>query len=269
VVGQLFLPRFVITQTLPNVEFASHDDQKTCKDRTTTEMIIPFASPLVFKYLALPVAARGGVLRFFLLSHGVAFEEQLIAMNTWSTEKQRLISSGENPSGTLPIIYAKNNNDISDSTGDAHPQHIAVSRYLARVYQLTSEDPYKDYVQDLVADEYLGFRDQWVATTFGGNDETKAKYSTVSLPIQLTKFNALYQQFKTEETFLSTSAKTRQPLWGDAAVFGLLWDHTMTGYLTVEDLNDKYPHLAALFAAYHAIPAVNHWIETKMLASKK
>ena len=228
-------------------------------------MTITLESPLVFKYLALPVAARGGVLRFFLLSHGVKFDEELIPMSgdTWSTEKQRLIASGENPSGTVPIIYSKNTN-----LRDAHPQHIAVSRYLARVYQLTSEDSYKDYVQDLVADEYLGFRDQWVAATFGGNAEAKAKYTTETLPPQLTKFNALYQQFKTEEAFLSVSAKTGQPLWGDAAVFGLLWDHTMTGYVTVQDLENKYPHLAALFAAYHAIPPVNQWIETK-IGSKK
>jgi glutathione S-transferase len=86
--------------------------------------------------------------------------------------------------------------------------------------------------------------------------------------IQLTKFDALYQHFKTDETFLSISAKTGQPSWGDAALFGLLWDHIITGHMTVEDLNDQYPHLAALFAAYHAIPAVNPWIETK-LASKK
>jgi hypothetical protein len=119
--------------------------KRNIKDLTTTKLTITQASPLVFKYLALPVAARGGVLRFFLLSHGVAFEEQLIAMNTWSTEKQRLISSGENPSGTVPIIYAKSS-DTSKYTGDAHPQRIAVSRYLARVEQLTSDDPFRDYV---------------------------------------------------------------------------------------------------------------------------
>jgi hypothetical protein len=51
------------------------------------------------------------------------------------------------------------------------------------VYQLTSEDSYKDYVQDLVADEYLGFRDQWVAATFGGNANKKAKYTSSMLPI--------------------------------------------------------------------------------------
>jgi glutathione S-transferase len=228
-------------------------------------MTITLESPLVFKYIAMLVAACGGVLHFFLLSHGVSFEEELIPMSgdTWSTEKQRLIASGENPSGTVPIVYSKN----TDSN-DAHPQHIAVSRYLARVYQLTSEDSYKDYVQDLVADEYLGFRDQWVAATFGGNADEKAKYSTETLPSQLTKFDALYAQFKTEEVFLSVSAKTGQPLWGDAAVFGLLWDHTMTGYITVQELEQKYPHLAALFAAYHAIPPVNQWIETKIASTK-
>jgi hypothetical protein len=86
-------------------------------------MTITLESPLVFKYIAMLVAACGGVLHFFLLSHGVSFEEELIPMsgNTWLVEKQRLIASGENPLGTVPIVYSKN----TDST-DAHPQHIAV-----------------------------------------------------------------------------------------------------------------------------------------------
>ena len=39
-----------------------------------------------------------------------------------------------------------------------------------------SDDAYEEYVQDLVADEYQGFRDAWVKTAFSGTDEEKAKY---------------------------------------------------------------------------------------------
>jgi glutathione S-transferase len=218
-------------------------------------MTISTESPLIFEYLILPhgLGGRGGVQRFFLLTQKIPFDEKLVPLDEWGEEKKRMVSSGENPSGTVPVIYAE---------GTALPQHIATLRYLARVYDVTSGDSYKDYVQDLVADEYQGFRDKWVETAFNGTDEVKASYRKEDLPKQLSKFDALYKQFKTCDTFLSVSASTEQPLWGDAAIFGLLLDHTLTGLLTVDELK-AYPRLFALYEAYQNIPAVNAWIASK------
>mmetsp|Transcript_14501 Transcript_14501/g.31421 ORF Transcript_14501/g.31421 Transcript_14501/m.31421 type:complete len:220 (-) Transcript_14501:38-697(-) len=216
--------------------------------------MITTGSPLTFKYLnLLPFGARGGVTRFFMLSQGIDFEEKLYSPgDEWAQEKARLVKSGENPSGTAPILYSNN--------GDPHPQYIAASRYLARVHKVTSGDDYKDYVQDMVADEYQGFRDAWVKTTFSGTDDDKADYKKNDLGNYLTKFDALYEHFKTEKLFLSVSAKTGQPLWGDAAVYGLLRDHILTKYITMEDL-EAYPNLSAMYAAYGQIPAVQEWLE--------
>lgn len=210
-------------------------------------------SPLLFKYLNfLPFGARGGVTRFFLLSQGIPFDEQLMAPSEeWSAEKKRLMESGENPAGTSPILYSSN--------GEPHPQHIAVSRYLARVHKTTSGDDYKDYVQDLVADEYQGWRDHWVKVTFMGTDEDKAEYPKNALVKYLTVFNGLYKSFKQEEVFLSVSAKTGQPLWGDAAVYGLLRDHILSKYITQDDLA-AYPSLQAMYEAYEKIPAIQDWL---------
>ena len=149
-------------------------------------MNIRTKAPLIFKYLnLLPYGGRGGVTRFFMLTQNINFEEQLINMgDDWNKEKQRLLESGENPAGSLPILYS---ND-----GAPHPQHIAAARYLARIHKVTSGDDYKDYVQDMVADEYQGFRNQWAEATFNGDDDAKANYKTGDLVKQLTKFNALY-----------------------------------------------------------------------------
>ena len=219
--------------------------------------IVPNSAPLVFQYLnLLPLGARGGVTRFFMLSQGIDFQEQLISMADWPTVKKRLVETGQNPAGSLPIIYnADNDNE------QAHPQHIAVSRYLARIHGVTSGDDYKDYVQDLVADEYQGFRDAWVKTTFSGTDDEKTDYKTGSLVTYLTKFNALYETFATTDTFLSVSAKTGHALWGDAAVYGLLRDHILTKYITKDDLQSSYPRLATMYTAYEKIPAVQAWLE--------
>lgn len=209
-------------------------------------------APLRFKYLNfVPLGARGGVTRFFMLSQGLAFEEDLVTPGpNWAAEKKRLIESGENPAGTLPIIYSNG----------AHPQHIAVSRYIARVHGLTSGDDYKDYVQDLVADEYQSWRNDWVKVTFSGSDEDKASYKSTDVPKYLTKFNALYETFQQDEVFLSRSSKTNQPLWGDAAVYGLLRDHVLTNYITVDDLSE-FPKLSKMYASYAAIPAIKEWLD--------
>jgi Glutathione S-transferase, C-terminal domain len=217
---------------------------------SVSAMTITAASPILFKYLnILPYGGRGGVTRFFLLAQGVAFDEALIS--DWPLEKKRLVESGENPAGSVPILYAN---------GQPHPQHIASVRYVARVLGLTSGDDYKDYVQDLVADEYQGFRDEWAKATFRGDDDAKKVYKDTVVPGNLKKFNALYETFKTHDTFLSVSATTEQPLWGDAAVFGLLRDHILTGYVTRDDLND-YPRLMAVYDAYESIPKIKEWLE--------
>jgi hypothetical protein len=189
-----------------------------------------------------------------MLSQGIPFEEHLIMPGElWTAEKKRLIESGENPAGSVPIIQ-------TEKGGKAYPQHVAVSRYLARINNLTSGDDYKDYVQDLVADEYQGFREQWSQATFSGTDDQKATYKDTTLVTQLTKFESLYKTFKTDDVFLSVSAKTGNPLWGDAAVFGLLRDHVLTSYITVDDLK-AYSNLASLYNSYGNIPAVKCWLD--------
>ena len=233
-------------------------------------MKITPSSKLVLKYLALPnsIGGRGGAQRFFLLSQDIPFVEKLFAMgDEWAAEKKRLVESGENPSATVPVIEASNKTTDDDSEQVVFlPQHIATARLLAKVHQRTSGDDYQDYVQDMVADEYQGFRNKWVQIAFAASSEEKEEYCQIEQPQLLTKFNALYKQFKTHETFLSVDAANGKPLWGDAALFGLLRDLTLTGLLTLEDLKE-YPELMAMYDAFEKIPAVAEWIE-KALAAK-
>lgn len=62
--------------------------------------------------------------------------------------------------------------------------------------------------------------------------------------------------------FLSVScSKTANPLWGNAAVFGLLSDHMLTGYVTRENLS-AHPRLISMFQAYESIPEVKKWLDS-------
>ena len=219
---------------------------------------------LTFKYLNLPfgLGGRGGVQRFFLLAHNIEFTEDLVDMADWgSTEKERIKASGENPCASLPIIYVKGNDEIKSP----HLiQHIAATRYLARLNGLTKDNTaYEEYVQDLVADEYQSFRDLWVHTAFEGSEDDKAIYKGSKLPTILEKFENLYGKYKLDKVYLSVSKTDGKPLWADAALFGLLRDNMITGLLTLEDLKAKYPNLAALFEAFGSIAPVKEWIDKK------
>jgi len=227
-------------------------------------MMINKASVLKFKYLALGgIGGRGGAQRFFLLANDIPFEEDLVTGSDWgASEKARVVASGENPCGTVPIIYASN---LDEESAPAHLiQHIATARYLARVHGKTQGlSPYEEYVQDLVADEYQGWRSDWVHHAFNTKSEDeKATYKTEKVPEYLTKFEELYKKYKTHEIYLSVSSQEKSPLWGDAAVFGLVRDHILTGLLPQEDVA-KYPSLAAAYQAFGDIPSVKAWIDSK------
>lgn len=209
-----------------------------------------------FKYLDLgSIGGRGGTLRFFLLANGIPYDETLYPMGSdeWVAEKARLISSGENPCGTVPVVYNFDSNSIELS------QHIAICRFVARSNKVDSGDAFKDYIQDMMADEYQGFRDMWVRMVVRANDDEKAEYRTKTLPETLAKFEALYKKYKTADPYLSTNP-AGNPLWGDAAIFSIIYDNIQTGFLTQDTLVQSYPNLAALYQTFAAIPAVVSWI---------
>ena len=220
--------------------------------------------PLTFKYLDVPfgLGGRGGVQRFFLLAHNIDFTEELVELSDWgATEKARVLSSGENPCAALPIIYNVDSNNNNNESPHLI-QHVAALRYLARVHGITKDNTaYEEYVQDLVADEYQSFRDMWARIAFEGSDDEKAKYKTEQVPPILEKFDKLYAKYKLEESFLSVSKTDGQPLWADAGLYGLLRDNMITGFLTMEDLKEKYSHLATMFEAFGSIPAVKEWVD--------
>ena len=221
------------------------------------KVVLP-TSKLVLNYFALPngLGGRGGVLRFFFLSQGIEFEEKLFAPGEeWAAEKARLKASGENPTAKTPVVYADD---------QPLPEHISTARLLAHVHGVSSSDHYKNYVQDLVSDEYQNFRNVWAQAVFSGTDDEKATYRETEVPQRLEQFDSLYKSFKCDNSnaFLSTSDKTGQPLWGDAAIFCLLYDHIQAGLLSRQAL-DKYNHLESMFVAYEKIPAVEQWISSK------
>lgn len=215
-------------------------------------------APVQVTYLNLgPIGGRGGTLRFFLLANDIAYEDNLKEMGEeWDTEKKRLMETGENPCGSVPVTYMKS----EKGDEDLHlSQHISTMRYLANVNKLSPEDSYHSYIQDLVSDEYFGWRVDWVKHIVSATDEEKETYKTDDVPKQLAKFNSLYEKFASAGPYLSTGTNGK-PLWGDSSLFGLIYDHIQTGFITEADL-EAYPKLSTMYKEFGAIPDVAKWID--------
>mmetsp|Transcript_24339 Transcript_24339/g.78639 ORF Transcript_24339/g.78639 Transcript_24339/m.78639 type:complete len:221 (+) Transcript_24339:54-716(+) len=200
-----------------------------------------------FKYLAgLPfgLVGRGGAIRFFLLAHGIPFEEELFDMQTtWPKKKAELLLTNESPSGMVPLV------EYGDMT---LTQHIATMRYIAFDMALVST-PNGNYAQDVIADEYQVLRDAYVTAVFGGD---KDKFKTL-LSEKLTMFEKYYKKYGVHDVYVSVTLKDFKPLWGDIALFCLLRDIFKVGLLESKD--DLPPRLQAMYTAFEAIPAIAEW----------
>lgn len=204
-----------------------------------------------FKYLAItPLAGRGGVLRFFMLIHGLAFDETLVQMNEWADVKTNMIESNENPCGSLPVLSLGGDDSIPELS-----QHVALCRFLYREKVGVEVPSMEGLRQDMVADEYQGFRNAWAGVAFSGDNAAKEAYKKETVPVMLTKFNALYNKYAIKDTFLTASV----PLWADVALSGLLYDHIQTGLMAKDDLK-QYSKLNALYEGFSSIPAVAKWM---------
>lgn len=212
-------------------------------------------APLTLTYLAIkPMGGRGGTLRFFMLIHGLDFDEELIPMPEWDGVKAKMVETNENPCGTVPVLKV---ND--DKSVPLLLQHISICRYLFRT-KITGENEavnaWQEMVQDMIADEYHAWRLAWVSTL--GSKDVAAAYKAEQLPNYLKQFNALYEKYATSEPYLSTASG--KPLWGDVAVASLVDDSIQTGALSKDDLK-AYPKIDALYNAFCAIPAIAQWMD--------
>jgi glutathione S-transferase len=208
-------------------------------------------APLTLKYLSLgSLGGRGGTVRFFMLIHGVDFEDELIPLSEWGAVKAKMIESKENPSGTVPVLTVNDDGSVPELT-----QHISLCRYIFRTKISGIETtPLQEMIQDMIADEYHGWRNDWVATVV--SEDTKPVYKAEKLGKYMTLFQALYEKYATSQPFLNTT----KPLWADVAVASLIYDNIQTGWITHEDLK-AYPKLEALYDGFCAIGPVIDWMD--------
>jgi glutathione S-transferase len=196
------------------------------------------AAPIKLKYFNLGnLGGRGGVVRFCLLANNIAFTEIQIDFPTWGgSEKARILSSGENPAGYMPLVYDGNK---------VLQEHHTITRYYARQAGVYGKDAWVDYVQDAVAESMKEWRKAW-ADAVQGNDEAKKAYGEGAakryevLEGIIKKFGGLGPNFSV----------------GDAVIFGQVHDDRSTG--TNLDLT-VYPNINATIAKGLKSQGVKKW----------
>jgi hypothetical protein len=132
-------------------------------------MCITMESPLVLEYLDLPASARGDLCQGVVV---VDVPDHLIPHEGTGqvTEKQqrRLTASSENQSTSFFSMLYSNNANYANDNKNAHPRHITATCNTTMDPGRRSSSNKKDHMLDLADDESsMGFRDQWVAATFG------------------------------------------------------------------------------------------------------
>ncbi|KAL4807230.1 glutathione S-transferase [Aspergillus unguis] len=122
----------------------------------------------VYHYLTLGRLGRGEVLNLFLKDAGIDKKDVFYPWDeSWPAASKSLTEKGLTPTGLLPSLEYK---------GHVLTQHIPTLRYLAReLGKYDGESSYEKYIVDAVADVYVDWRAQWVASISGASEEYKNK----------------------------------------------------------------------------------------------
>ncbi|KAL4735375.1 glutathione S-transferase [Aspergillus similis] len=118
----------------------------------------------VYHYLAIGRLGRGEVLNLFLKDAGISTKDVLYPWDeSWPATSEKLKQQGLTRTGLLPALEYK---------GEVYTQHVPTLRFLAReLGAYDGETSHEKYTVDAVADIYIDWRSQWVASLKGATDE--------------------------------------------------------------------------------------------------
>lgn len=203
------------------------------------------------RYFALPfgLAGRGGAVRFYFQASGVQYDEALVTFEEWSSGgKAATVASKDNVSGHLPVVTLG---------GRLLTEHHAIMRHVARLQGAYGLDADRDYLVGRIADASVEWRNTLLAALFG-DDAKKAAYRGT----ERADFLARFEHFVGAEWAQQGFAVGSELSFADALVFALLWDDA-AGFEQLDLAAAGCPRLAALYARFHALPAVKAWCDAK------
>eukprot|EP00879_Flechtneria_rotunda_P000567 GHRR01000674.1.p1 GENE.GHRR01000674.1~~GHRR01000674.1.p1 ORF type:complete len:223 (+),score=57.03 GHRR01000674.1:238-906(+) len=196
-------------------------------------------------------AGRGGAVKFFLLQHGIQFQEELVGWDDWANGlKTQAIDSGKNISGHLPVLKL-NGEDLFES--------FAIMRYLSKEHGLYGSDAKRDYLVDMAADLGSEWRNAYSAAAFGTNEDKK---TYLTGPHKRNHYYKLFDTIITRNKGSGPHLVGNSPSFADTVVFAVLWDD-IVAFGNREELMGAHPRLGEFFKAYSRQDAIKGWCEAK------
>uniref|UniRef100_A0A0G4FLM9 Calmodulin n=1 Tax=Chromera velia CCMP2878 TaxID=1169474 RepID=A0A0G4FLM9_9ALVE len=210
-----------------------------------------YVGQLRLKYFDLgPVVGRNSAAHLFLLAHNCDHELEGVPVDpekldgTWAPVKRRLVESGDNPSGTLPVLYAEGR-CLSGST--------PILRFLAKKLGKYGLDLWRDTTADVVCDrtdEWRSDIQQHFAHLFS---PTVGKSDAYTLGVRQRHYDCLEAWLSKSGQDFYTGADVH---YCDFAVWACLWDDLK---LRGTSLIEVHPRLLNLYAKIRNLPGIDAW----------
>jgi glutathione S-transferase len=186
------------------------------------------------------LAGRGGAVRFFMLRHGIKYDEKLLAWGEWTQNHKARAAEGQNPSAHLPIVTLN---------GQHLTEHHAIMRRFSKQLGEYGADVDRDYLVDRTASASNEWRDLWAAAL--SDPAAKEQYR-----VRRTDFYRIFSKYHEMDHGANGHMVGDAPSYADDLLFAILWDDSH-GHGT--DALTATPRLQQFYDAYLAQPAISDW----------
>jgi glutathione S-transferase len=186
------------------------------------------------------LVGRGGAVRFFMLRHGIKYNEKLLAWGDWTQNHKAAAAEGPNPSAHLPIVTLN---------GQHLTEHHAIMRRFSKQLGEYGSDVDRDYLVDRTASASNEWRDSWSAAM--SDAAAKEKY----LP-KRADFYRIFSKYHEMDHGANSHLVGDAPSYADDLLFAVLWDDT---HVHGTDALKAAPRLQEFYDAYLAQPAISAW----------
>jgi glutathione S-transferase len=197
-----------------------------------------------YKLQYFDLRALGEPIRFIFVAAGVPYEDDRIPRAQWAEYKSKI------PFGKIPVLYVD---------GKRITQSVAISRFLAKRFDLVSTDPFLDARCDEVGDSLLELRILFVSFFLEKDEKRKAELKTKLAEEDFPRSYGIWNELIAENGGPFVAGK--KMTWVDLAIAS--WVDVWGDAFVTHDFVKKYPAVAKLKETVFAIPAIKEYVATR------
>jgi len=204
--------------------------------------------PVQYKLYYFPLRGRCEFIRYIFAYANVPYNEVLIEREDWFSTKK-----AEVPMAVIPVLELENGVQLSQS--------LAIGRYLATKFGLTSKDDLEnawgDQIAGAIEDIYRPYFRPWVLA-FYAKDEAKKKETWSELEQNgfIPLFNRLEKMLGDKTWFCGQNIH-----WSDLYVAELI--NRLDVCFDKKELVGNYPKLVAHSKRVHEIPNIKKYVQNR------